>query len=197
MRVLVACEFSGTVRDAFIKRGHDALSCDILPTEKVGEHYQGNVLDIINDDWDLMIAHPPCTYLSNAGAKHLYAGGRGEINQARFQKGLDALTFFNKLYNAPIPKICIENPVPSTVYYEYGLPRYNLIIQPFEHGDPIQKKTCLWLKNLPLLQPSNIVMERQSTRVVGGWYSKGGKNRQKQRAVTFQGIAEAMAEQWG
>jgi hypothetical protein len=197
MRVLVACEFSGTVRDAFAKLGHDAMSCDLLPSDKVGNHYQGSVLDVIDDGWDLMIAHPPCTYLSNAGAKHLYKGGEGKLNEIRFSAGIQAKLFFNLLFNANIPKICIENPIPSTIYYEHGLPRYHQIIQPYEHGHPFQKKTCLWLKNLPPLMASNIVSTRENTRLAGNWFNKGGKERQKNRAVTFQGIADAMAQQWG
>lgn len=197
LKVLVACEFSGTVRDAFIALGHHAMSCDLLPTDKHGKHYQGSVLDVIHDGWDLMIAHPPCTYLSNAGAKHLYKGGEGKLNIKRFHDGLDSIAFFNKLISANIPKICIENPIPSTVFYEYGLPRYSQTVQPFEHGHPFQKKTCLWLKNLPMLTPTKIVTERENTRLAGNWFNKGGKDRQKNRAVTFQGIADAMAMQWG
>ena len=162
MRVLVACEYSGTVRDAFAKLGHDAMSCDIIPTDVPGKHYQGNVLDIINDGWDLMIAHPPCTYLSNAGARFLYP--KGILNEDRLAKGLEAKEFFMKLYNANIPKICVENPIPSKVY---ALPNYTQTIQPYEYGHPFKKKTCLWLKGLPKLIPTNIVNERQSSKVPG------------------------------
>jgi len=192
MRVLIACEYSGRVRDEFAKLGHDAWSCDILPTETQGNHYEGNVLDIINDGWDLMIGHPPCTYLSNAGARFLYP--KGQLNKERLAKGLEAKQFFMALYNANIPKIAIENPVPSTVY---GLPKYTQAIQPYEYGHPFQKRTCLWLKGLPKLVPTNIVIERQSTKVAGNWFNKGGKDRQKERARTFEGIAKAMATQWG
>jgi hypothetical protein len=192
MRVLIACEYSGRVRDEFVKLGHDAWSCDILPTETQGNHYEGNVLDIINDGWDLMIGHPPCTYLSNAGARFLYP--KGQLNQERLAKGLEAKQFFMALYNANIPKIAIENPVPSTVY---GLPKYTQAIQPYEYGHPFQKRTCLWLKGLPKLVPTKIVAERQSTKVAGNWFNKGGKDRQKERARTFEGIAKAMATQWG
>lgn len=197
MMILIACEFSGTVRDAFTKLGHDAMSCDLLPTDTPGWHYQGDVLNVLYEGWDMLIAHPPCTYLSNAGAKHLYKGGEGKLNIERFHRGLDAINFFNKLITSNIPKICIENPIPSTVYYDYGLPRYDQTIQPFEYGHPFQKKTCLWLKNLPELKPTNIVSERENTRLAGNWFNKGGKSRQKNRAVTFQGIADAMATQWG
>lgn len=192
MKVLIACEYSGRVRDAFAKLGHDAWSRDILPTETKGNHYEGSVLDILDQGWDLMIAHPPCTYLSNAGARFLYP--KGILNQERLAKGLEAKEFFMALYNAKISKICIENPIPSTVY---GLPKYTQVIQPYEYGHPFQKRTCLWLKGLPNLQPTNIVQERQSTKVAGNWFNKGGKERQKERARTFEGIANAMAQQWG
>jgi hypothetical protein len=191
MKVLIACEYSGVVRDAFTALGHDAMSCDILPTDSDGKHYQGDVLDILYEGWDLMIAHPPCTYLSNAGARHLYP--KGILNQDRLAKGLEAKEFFMKLYNAPISKICIENPIPSKVF---GLPAYTQAIQPYEFGHPFKKKTCLWLKGLPNLTPTNIVEDRQSSKVAGNWFNKGGKDRQKNRAKTFQGIADAMASQW-
>lgn len=192
MKVLVACEFSGKVRDAFAKLGHDAWSCDIIPTDVPGNHYQGDVTDILNEGWDLMIAHPPCTYLSNAGARFLYP--KGILNTDRLAKGLEAKEFFMLLYNANIPKICVENPTPSKVY---GLPPYSQTIQPYEYGHPFQKRTNLWLKGLPKLVPTNIVAERQSSKVPGNWFNKGGKDRQKNRAETFQGIADAMADQWG
>lgn len=192
MRVLVACEFSGRVRDAFAKLGHDAWSCDIIPTDVPGNHYQTDVVEVLNYGWDLMIAHPPCTYLSNAGARHLYP--KGVLNPSRLEKGLEAKKFFMALYNANIPKICIENPTPSKVY---ELPEYSQAIQPYEYGHPFKKRTCLWLKNLPLLQPTNVVSERQSSKVPGNWFNKGGKDRQKNRAETFLGIANAMADQWG
>lgn len=192
MRILIACEYSGTVREAFKNKGHDAWSCDLLPTEIEGNHYQGDVFDIINDGWDLMIAHPPCTYLSNAGARHLYPNKI--LNEERYAKGLLAKDFFLKLYNMPINKICIENPIASKIY---ELPKYSQTIQPYEYGHPVQKKTCLWLKNLPLLLPTNIVEQRENTKIAGNWFNNGGKDRQKNRAKTFKGIAEAMANQWG
>jgi len=143
-------------------------------------------------DWDLMIAHPPCTYLSNAGARHLYP--KGILNPDRLSKGMEAKEFFLALYNASIPKICIENPIPSTVF---ELPRYTQTIQPYEYGHPYKKKTCLWLRGLPDLTPTNIVEVKESTKIAGNWFNKGGKDRQKNRAKTFEGIAEAMADQWG
>ena len=192
MKVLVACEFSGAVRDAFIKGGHEAMSCDIIPTDVPGPHYQGSVLDVLDQGWDLLIAHPPCTYISNAGAKHLYP--KKTLNKDRYLKGMEAVEFFMKFYNANIPKIAVENPIPSKVF---GLPQYSQTIQPYEYGHPFQKRTCLWLKNLPNLKPTNIVEKAQSTKIAGNWFNAGGKERQKNRAKTFQGIADAMADQWG
>ena len=194
LKVLVACEYSGTVRDAFTRKGHYAVSCDIIPSESPGEHIQDDVLNHLNLEkyqWDLIIAHPPCTYLSNAGARHLYP--KGQLNEARYKKGLDAKNFFMCFYNMNC-KVAVENPIPSTIF---ELPKYDQIIQPYEYGHPFQKKTCLWLKNLPKLKPTNIVTERQSTKIPGNWYNIGGKERQKNRARFFKGIADAMADQWG
>ena len=194
LKVLVACEYSGTVRDAFTRKGHRAVSCDIIPSESPGEHIQADVLNHLNLEkyqWDLIIAHPPCTYLSNAGARHLYP--KGQLNEARYKKGLDAKNFFMCFYNMDC-KVAVENPIPSTIF---ELPKYDQIIQPYEYGHPFQKKTCLWLKNLPKLKPTNIVTERQSTKIPGNWYNIGGKERQKNSARFFKGIADAMADQWG
>ena len=192
MRVLIACEMSGHVRDAFKALGHDAWSCDILPTLQPGNHIQGDALEVVKWGWDLMIAHPPCTYLSNAGARHLYP--QKVLNTDRLQKGLTAKELFMALWEAPIEKICIENPVPSKVF---GLPPYGQVIQPWEYGHPFSKKTCLWLKGLPPLMATDIVGKTQSTKVAGNWFNKGGNDRQINRSVTFQGIADAMATQWG
>jgi len=183
---------SGRVRDAFKALGHDAWSCDILPTEVAGNHIQGDALEVMTWGWDLMIAHPPCTYLSNAGARHLYP--KGQLNPDRLAKGLSAKELFMGLLNAPIEKICVENPIPSKVF---NLPQYGQVIQPWEYGHPFSKKTCLWLKNLPPLMPTDIVGKTESTKVPGNWFNKGGKQRQINRSVTFQGIADAMAAQWG
>ena len=191
MKVLIACEYSGTVRDAFKKKGHEAVSCDIIPTESPGKHIQDDVLNHLYKDWDLIIAHPPCTYLSNAGARHLYP--KGKLNQTRYKKGLEAKKFFMFFYNLDC-KVAIENTIPSSVF---ELPKYNQVVQPYEYGHPFQKKTCLWLKDLPKLKPTKIVFERESTKIPGNWYNKGGKERQKNRAKFFSGIAEAMADQWG
>lgn len=141
----------------------------------------------------MLIAHPPCTYLSNAGARHLYP--KGVLNIERYAKGLQAKEFFMKFINADCDKICVENPTPSKIY---ELPQYSQVIQPWQFGHPYQKRTCLWLKGLPNLQPTHIIPkeERQSTKVVGNWFNAGGKDRQKNRAKTFPGIAQAMAEQW-
>lgn len=192
MRVLIACEYSGIVRDAFLEKGHNVMSCDILPTEAPGPHYEGDVRDILSDGWDLMVAHPPCTYLSNAGARHLYP--KGVLNVDRLALGKHATIFFNTLYKTDISKICIENPIPSKVF---GLEKYTQIIQPYEYGHQVQKRTCLWLKGLQKLSPTNIVKCGESTKIAGNWFNRGGKARQKNRAKTFQGIANAMAEQWG
>ena len=192
MKVLIACEYSGTVRDAFAAKGHDAWSCDILPTESKGNHIQDDVLKHLYKGWDMMIAHPPCTYLSNAGARYLYP--KGKLNEDRYKLGLKAKEFFMALYNAPINKICVENPIPSKIF---ALPKYNQTIQPYEYGHPFQKKTCLWLKNLLKLEPTNIIFKRQSTKIPGNWFNKGGKERQKNRSKFFKGIAQAMENQWG
>lgn len=192
MRVLVACEFSGVVRDAFTKRGHDAWSCDLIPTERPGHHIQGDVREILNDGWDLMIGHPPCTYLSSAGSRHLHKGG--EIQDARMVLGLEAKELFTALWESRIPKICLENPVPS---YEFCLPAYNQIVHPYYFGDPFKKRSCLWLKNLSLLKATSKCETAQPAMTPGNWFNKGGKERQKNRSQTFPGIARAMADQWG
>ena len=183
MKVLIACEFSGIVRDAFIKRGHDAISCDILPTDSPGPHYQGDVMDIINDGFDLMIAHPPCTHIAVSGA----AWFKQKIADGRQQQGIE---FFMSLINAPIPKICVENPVGimSTMYK-----KPTQYIHPWEYGHGETKKTCLWLKNLPKLIPTNIVSGREN-RV---WKLGPSKDRWKLRSETYQGWADAMASAWG
>ena len=192
MKVLVACEFSGIVRNAFAAKGHDAWSCDILPTESPGNHIQGDVLKHLDKGWDLMIAHPPCTYLSNAGARFLYP--KGKLNKDRYKLGLKAKEFFMALYNAPINKICVENPISSRIF---ELPKHTQTIQPYEYGHPVQKKTCLWIKNLKTLRPTKVIQKPQSTKIPGNWFNKGGKDRQKNRSKFFQGIANAMADQWG
>lgn len=194
MRILVACEESQTVCKAFRKLGHEAYSCDILPCSggHPDWHIEGDVLPLLKKKWDMIIAHPPCTYLTNAGAVHLYP--KKILNQARFEKGMEAREFFMHLLNAPVDKICVENPIPSKIF---GLPPYTQTIQPYEHGHPFQKKTCLWLKNLPPLKPTKIMENPQSTKIPGNWFNKGGKDRQKNRSKFWEGIADAMADQWG
>ena len=194
MRILIACEESQAVCKCFRFLGHESYSCDILPCSggHPSWHMQGDVLEHLNDGWDMMIAHPPCTYLSNAGARFLYP--KGVLNNDRFKKGLEAKEFFLKLLNAPIEKIVIENPIQSKIF---GLPKYNQIIEPYQFGHPFKKKTCLWLKNVKPLIPTKILEKPQSTKIAGNWFNKGGKQRQINRSKTFHGIAKAMAEQWG
>ncbi|MFZ2522967.1 MAG: DNA cytosine methyltransferase [Minisyncoccia bacterium] len=194
MKILIACEESQAVCKAFRKLGHEAYSCDIL--ESSGGHpewhIQGDAIEeAYSGKYDMMIAHPPCTYLSNAGARFLYKGG--VLNQERYEKGLEGKDFFMKLLNAPIDKICVENPISSKVY---DLPKHTQEIQPFHFGHPYKKKTRLWLKGLPELKPTNIVEVTESTKIAGNWFNKGGKDRQRNRSKTFQGIADAMASQW-
>jgi len=190
VKILVACEYSGKVRDAFRALGHDAVSCDIMPTDVPGPHYQGDMFDIINEGWDMMIAFPPCTHLAVSGAKH-FAKKRADGRQ---QQGID---FFMRVINAPIPRIAVENPVGimSTLYR-----KPDQIIQPWMFGDQAQKSTCLWLKNLPLLVSTNIVDKGEfyvspSGKKMPLWFSK--HKSAKVRSTTFDGIAQAMANQWG
>jgi hypothetical protein len=190
MKVLIACEYSGTVRDAFIKRGHEAMSCDLLPTDKPGPHYQGNVFDIINDGWDLMIAHPPCTFLCNSGVRWLYRGQ--ERYEPRWKDMEEGIEFFMKLKTANIPKIAIENPIMHKHAKMFIGPQTQ-VIQPWEYGHGETKATCLWLKNLPALVPTNIV----DGRVARIHKLPPSADRWKIRSTTYQGIADAMAEQWG
>ena len=195
MKVLVACEESQRVTIEFRKLGIEAYSCDVLNCS-VGYpewHIKGDAIkEAYSGKYDMMIAHPPCTYLSNAGARHLFT--KGILNQDRYEKGLVAKDFFMKLLNAPIEKICIENPVQSKIF---NIPKYNQVIEPYYFGDPFKKKTCLWLKNLPPLESTDIINKPQSTKIAGNWYNKGGKDRQKNRSKTFKGIAKAIATQWG
>lgn len=195
MKVLVACEYSGRVRDAFIARGHDAMSCDLLPTEVPGPHYEGDVLEVIGNGWDLMIAHPPCTYLSRAGA-------RWWKDEQRQKKAEEAAAFAIQLYNAPIPMVCIENPIGKL----NKLWRYpDQTIQPWQFGHEFSKATCLWLKNLPPLVYTEIVPNWKpflpsntgAGKKKGQRSSPGVAKTAKDASRTFLGIAKAMAEQWG
>lgn len=195
MKILIACEESQTVCKEFRNLGHEAYSCDILNCSggHTEWHINGDALEeAYSGKYDMMIAHPPCTYLSNAGARFLYP--KGILNQERLEKGLEAKNFFMSLLNAPINKICVENPIQSRVF---EIPKYNQVIEPYEYGHPFRKKTCLWLKNLPQLKPTNILEKPESTKIAGNWFNTGGKERQKNRSKTFPGIAKAMAEQWG
>ena len=186
MKVLIACEFSGIVREAFKAKGHDAWSCDLLDTEIPGQHIKGDVLGILNDGWDLMIAHPPCTYFANSGVRWF------GVNSERWGNLAQAGTFWMKLELNTINKICMENPIPHK-YARAWIGKYSQIIQPWQFGHPETKATCLWLKNLPKLQPTNIVNGREA-RV---HKEPPGPDRWKNRSRTYKGIAEAMAEQWG
>lgn len=190
MKVLVACEYSGIVRDAFTKKGHDATSCDILPTESEGKHYQGDVLDILDDGWDLMIAHPPCTHLSVSGARWFTEGKKPMYLRD------EAIEFVRKLMDAPINKICIENPVSVISSY---IRKSDQMINPFQFGHMEYKRTCLWLKNLTKLKETNNVKketdalpDKEKHRI---WWIGSGKG--KERSKFYTGIADAMAEQWG
>lgn len=196
MRILIACEFSGTVRDAFLKQGHDAISCDLLPTERPGPHYQGDVKDILTtESWDLLIAHPPCTYMANSGVSWL------NRQPGRWAKLDEACEFFKLFLNHPCPKIAVENPIPHKYAIERIGRKYDQIIQPWQFGHPESKATCLWLKNLPQLVPTNILPVPES----GRWENQtpSGQNRLppsedrwKLRSITYQGIADGMAAQW-
>ena len=229
MKVLVACEESQAVTKEMRRLGHEAYSCDVIECSGGHPewHIKGDALEVINPKWidqrygieptisfftmdgeyhwwygrwDMIIAHPPCTYLSNAGARWLYAGGK--LNEERYKKGLEAKEFFLKFLNADCPRIAVENPIPSSVY---GLPEYTQIVQPYEYGHPWSKKTCLWLRGLEPLKPTNIVKDHRPFCSSGSYSGthdpkykgasrKGGSA--KSRSKTFTGIAKAMAEQW-
>lgn len=209
MRILVACEESQAVTIELRKLGHEAYSCDIESCS--GGHPEWHIIQdvtpllngncsfntadgtshTITGNWDMILAFPPCTYLSNAGAKHLFRGGK--LNEERYQRGLEAKAFFLSLLNAKCPRIAVENPVSSKIY---EMPPHSQEIQPWQFGHPVQKKTRLWLKGLLPLEPTDIVEPRCGCHEAGTWFMKGGKDRQKNRAKTFPGVARAMAEQW-
>lgn len=207
MRVLVACEFSGVVRRAFRALGHDAWSCDLLPAEDSSQfHIQGDVLDHLDDGWDMAICHPECTYLTNAGVKHLYSsvisrrGNRASVfGGERWVELMHARAFFMALYNAPIPKKALENPIP---HHHAKLPEYSQLIQPWNFGHGETKATCLWLVNLPLLQPTHrkddlFCEQEPQERHARCHLESPGPDRWKNRSRTYTGIASAMAQQWG
>lgn len=181
MKVLIACEYSGAVRDAFRARGHEAMSCDLLPAEVPGPHYQGPVQDILGEGWDLLIAHPPCTHLAVSGARWF----KDKVNEQA-----EALAFVRLLLAAPIARIALENPV-SVISSRIRKP--DQIIQPWQFGHGETKATCLWLKGLPPLTPTNVVEGREA-RI---HKMPPGPDRWKERSRTYQGIADAMASQWG
>ena len=191
MKVLIACEFSGVVRNAFLAKGRDAMSCDLLSSESPGPHYQGDVKDILGNGWDLMIAHPPCTHLAVSGARWF------KNKQA---EQLAALDFVHLLLSAPIPRIALENPISII---SSRIRRPDQIIQPWMFGHEATKTTCLWLKNLDPLKPTKIVDKgarhvTKSGKSLPVWYNlPPSPDRWKIRSATFQGIADAMADQWG
>ena len=195
MRVLVACEYSGTVRDAFISAGHDAISCDLLPSDSPGQHYQGDVFDIIADGFDMMIAHPPCTFICNSGVSWLHK------DPARWLKMYDGAEFFRSLLNCGIQKIAIENPIMHGYAKRLIGGTQTQVVQPWMFGHMEQKATCLWLKGLPKLIPTNNVRDkmmllprRERERL---HYLPPSPDRWKLRSTTYKGLASAMAAQWG
>ena len=185
MRILVACEFSGIVRDAFLKKGHDVISCDLLPTENPGPHYQGDIRDILYQEWDMIIAHPPCTRLANSGVRWL-----GERNLWRDLE--EGCAFFKLFLDHPCEKIAIENPLPHKYAWKKIGRKYDQLIQPWQFGHPETKAICLWLKNLPKLRPTNVVSGREQ-RI----HFMSGKDRAKNRSRFFPGVAAVMADTYG
>lgn len=187
MRVLVACEFSGTVRDAFSRAGHDAVSCDFRESETPGDHYRGDCRDILDDGWGMMIAHPPCTYLSNAGVRWL------REKDGRWPDMISGAVFFRELLAAPVPLIAVENPVIHGYAAQIIGQKHTQTVQPWQFGHGEVKRVCLWLKGLPPLKPTNVVEGREA-RV---HRMPPGPDREKERSRFFSGVAKAMANQWG
>ncbi len=196
MKILIACEYSGRVREAFAKLGHDAMSCDLLPTEQPGKHYQGDIRDVLYEPWDVLIAHPECTYLTNSGVCHLHK------DTSRWPKLFDGAAFFKLFLDARhIPRKAIENPIPHKYAVQLIGRKYTQVIQPWMFGHPEQKATCLWLEGLSPLKPTNnvkaemlLLPKNQRERL---HYLPPSADRWKERSRTFQGIADAMAAQWG
>lgn len=196
MKILIACEYSGRVRDAFIRKGHDAVSCDLLPSESnFGPHIQGDVLPLLDQHWDMLIAHPPCTYLANSGAKHLYNNMNKAFgkNPERWRLMREGALFFKTLWNAPIERVCIENPIMLNYAKEIIGADQSQTIQPWQFGHGEVKATCLWLRGLSLLKPTNIVSGREPKVHM----MAPSPDRWKDRSRTYEGIAQAMADQWG
>lgn len=195
MKILIGCEYSGVVRDAFLKLGHDVMSCDLLPTDAPGPHYQGDIFDVINEGWDMAIFHPPCTYLTNSGVTWLHK------DITRWPKLFEGAEFFKKLLNAPIPRIAIENPIMHKYSKSIIGVQQTQVIQPWMFGHAESKATCLWLKGLPLLKETNNVKEeflkRDKKDAQRIHYLPPSADRWKLRSTTFQGVAEAFASQWG
>lgn len=195
MRVLVGCERSGRVRDAFLARGHDAMSCDLVPSDAPGPHHCGPVEDVIGDGWDLGIFHPPCTYMANSGARWLF---EKEGRWAQLDAGV---AFFLTCYHAPILRVAVENPMPHKWAMERIGIAYDQRVQPWYFGDRQKKGTCLWLRGLPPLQPTNVLPPPLDAEERKGWESvwrePPGPDQAKNRSLTFPGMADAMAEQWG
>lgn len=193
MKVLVACEYSQVVTQAFRERGHDAYSCDLLPTLGDEEyHYQCSALEVLNYDWDLMVAHPPCTFLANSGVRWLYNKDKTE-NTERWENMREGAAFFQALLDAPIPRIAIENPIMHKHARALISKGWRQTIQPWQYGHGYTKRTCLWLKNLPTLEPTDVVEGREPIIHM----CPPGPNRGLIRSLTPEGIANAMADQWG
>jgi hypothetical protein len=201
VRILVACEESQAVTIELRKLGHEAYSCDIIECSGGHPewHLQCDVTELLKMKWDMILAFPPCTYLTNAGARHLWKGG--VLNEERYAKGLEAKEFFMMFYNSDCPKVCIENPTPSRIY---ELPKHTQTIQPWQFGHPFTKRTNLWIKGLPPLEPTNIVEPERTWCPSGSYSGKHNdkhrgmftKDRARNRSKTFEGVARAMAEQW-
>jgi hypothetical protein len=186
MKILVACEYSGRVRDAFLARGHDAISCDLLPTEAPGPHIQGDVLALLREPWDLVIAHPPCTYLANSGVRWLHS------DPTRWEKMREGAAFFMSCLEANAPRVAVENPV---MHGHAGIRKPDFTVQPWQFGDPAKKRTCFWTKGLPPLTPTSDMTAKDA--VAECHLASPGPDRWKQRSRTYPGIAAAMASQWG
>lgn len=187
MKVLVACEFSGIVRDAFLAAGHETLSCDLLPTERPGPHHQGDVREVLDDGWDLMVAHPPCTYLANSGVRWLHE------KDGRWQDLIEGAVFFRDLLEAPVPRVAVENPVMHRWARLIVGRGPDFTVQPWQFGHPETKRICWWTRGLDPLEPTDVVEGREA-RV---HREPPSEDRWKERSRFYEGVAEAMAEQWG